>query len=136
MENMENKNDLEKNNMSGFKIRDLNFYKYSDDFKDKNKKIKNILDIIINLEDLEKAILIFENMLENSFLFYSLFPNPKINTLSRKLYDEAIEYYENFLSSYIENIKLKEDNEKTSEEIRKINELEKFMKEIEEKMKG
>ena len=101
-------------------------HKYKNkNFKEKLNHFESIKDSIIRLAPDEKIILVFENMIENFILLYSLNPTQTHLNYIKFLFDQTREYYKGFVKPYFDKTALN-DIEKD-----KIKKLEKFMEEME-----
>jgi len=117
---MENIKDIFKD----FESINLNKYKHPL-FKKKLYEFKNIIDPIIKLKPEEKVLLIYENMIEDFILLYSLEPSKEMAEYCKKLFFQAKDFYKYVVSEYFK------DSNISDLEKEKINKLEEFMKDME-----
>lgn len=121
--NKENQQEAEKNLKKIFEnLNKLNLQKYKNQkFKEHLMNFNTVFDPITKLHPYDKIILIYENLIENAILLYSLNPNKEMLEISKKFQKQAEEFFKLVIKP------LFNDKEAQSIEEEKIKKLEEFM---------
>ena len=124
--NKENQQEAEKNLKKIFDdLNKLNLQKYKNQkFKELLMNFNTILDPMTKLHPYDKIVLIYENLIENAILLYSLNPNKEMLEISKKFQKQAEEFFELVIKP------LFNDKEAQSIEEEKIKKLEEFMENL------
>jgi len=100
----------------------LNLQKYKNQkFKELIMNFNTVFDPMTKLHPYDKIVLIYENLIENTILLYSLNPNKEMLEISKKFQKQAEEFFELVIKP------LFNDKEAQSIEEEKIKKLEEFM---------
>jgi len=111
-------------------LKNLNLQKYKNpEFKKKLLEFNNITDVMQKLHPYDRLILIYENLIENSLLLYSLNPNKEMLEISKKFENQARDFYEKVIKIIFNNPDNPNSEAKKIEED-KIKKLEEFMNSI------